>query len=90
MRWHRLSIVRCVIRDWGQLRGVMSDGDTPDSVVDHHLSLAAGPGDSSRPGRYPDCGHRGDASERGSTNALRLPPGSPPHAPCSPSVGAVT
>ena len=67
-----------------------SDGDTPDSVVDHHLSLAGWPGDSSRHGCYPLCGHRGDASERGSTNALQLPPGSPPHAPCSPSVGAVT
>lgn len=31
----------------------------------------------------------GDASERGSANALRLPPCGPPHAPCSPSAGAV-
>ncbi len=30
-----------------------------------------------------------DASERGGPDALRLPPMSPPHTPCSPSTGAV-
>jgi hypothetical protein len=56
------------------------------------ISLSArGGGRSWIPGRYPARRHGGDASERGGTNVRSppLPPMSPPHAPCSPSAGAV-
>ena len=62
----------------------------PILFVSPSLSRCCHRGDSSIRGCYPVHGYRGDASGRGSTNALQLPPGSPPHAPCSPSVGAVT
>src|SRR5215211_3356785 len=63
---------------------------TPDSVLSPP-SLSA-PQAQAAPGLAGITRHRrrgGDASERGSANALRLPPGSPPHAPCSPSASAV-
>jgi hypothetical protein len=62
----------------------------PILFVSPSLSRCCHRGDSSIRGCYPVHGHRGDASGRGSTDALQLPPGSPPHAPCSPPVGAVT
>lgn len=56
-----------------------------------HLSLRQSGGRSWFPGRYPARRRGCDASERGGTSvgSPPLPPISPPHAPCSPSAGAV-
>ena len=74
----------------GRVRAEVAPPIPPILFCSPSLSQCCHRGNSSLPGDYPVHGHRCDASGRGSTNALQLPPGSPPHAPCSPSVGAVT
>lgn len=68
----------------------MSVIHTPDSVASRHLSLCTAEAAPGLPGvtRLHRCS--GGANERGGTDASRLPPGSPSHAPCSPSASAVT
>lgn len=65
--------------------GAHGAGDrTPDSVVCRHLSLRTAEAIPGSPGATRPRRPGGDANKRGGTNALRLPPMSLPHAPCSP------